>query len=103
LFQGEKLHEELLTDGTVFPSEHPRIMRMKENALRPSVLETCITCLMMACETHERGMIESMVKAIVSEYTPQLPVTAPAQVPEPELESGKARLSLIHKFVPFRI
>jgi hypothetical protein len=78
-------------------------MRMKENALRPSVLETCITCLMMACETHERGMIESMVKAIVSEYTPQLPTTTPAQVPEPELESGKARLSLIHKFVPFRI
>jgi FlaA1/EpsC-like NDP-sugar epimerase len=103
LFPGEKLHEELLTDGTVFPSEHPRIMRMKENALRPSVLETCITCLMMACETHERAMIESMVKAIVSEYTPQLPVAAPAPAPEPELEAGKARLSLIHKFVPFRI
>jgi FlaA1/EpsC-like NDP-sugar epimerase len=105
LFPGEKLHEELLTDGIVFPSEHPRIMRMKENALRPSVLETCITCLMMACETHERGMIESMVKAIVSEYTPQLPATqiAPAQVPEPGVESGKARPSLIHKFVPFRI
>ena len=105
LFPGEKLHEELLTDGTVFPSEHPRIMRMKENALRPSVLETCITCLMMACETHERGMIESMVKAIVNEYTPQLPATAPAQAPapEPEQESRKARLSLIHKFVPFRI
>lgn len=99
LFPGEKLHEELLTDGTVFPSEHPRIMRMKENALRPSVLETCITCLMMACDTHERGMIESMVKAIVSEYTPQLPSTTPAQVPEAE----PARLSLINKFVPFRI
>jgi len=97
LFAGEKLHEELLTDGTVFPSEHPRIMRMKENALRPSVLETCITCLMMACETHERAMIESMVKAIVSEYTPELPVTSPPPVLEP------ARLSLINKFVPFRI
>ncbi|MDB5790966.1 MAG: polysaccharide biosynthesis protein [Massilia sp.] len=101
LFPGEKLHEELLTDGTVFPSEHTRIMRMKENALRPSVLETCITCLMMACETHERGMIESMVKAIVSEYTPQIPSAAPAQVPEPVPEP--ARLSLINKFVPFRI
>ena len=97
LFAGEKLHEELLTDGTVFPSEHPRIMRMKENALRPSVLETCITCLMMACDTHERAMIESMVKAIVTEYTPQLPVQNPVPVAEP------ARLSLINKFVPFRI
>lgn len=98
LFPGEKLHEELLTDGTVFPSEHPRIMRMKESALRPSVLETCITCLMMACETHERGTIESMVKAIVSEYVPSPPppVVQPA-LPEPE------PAGLMRKLVPFRI
>jgi FlaA1/EpsC-like NDP-sugar epimerase len=99
LFPGEKLHEELLTDGQVFPSDHPRIMRMKENALHPSVLETFITCLMMACETHERAMIESMVKAIVNEYSPQLAPTAPAPVPVPEAP----RLGLIRKFVPFRI
>ncbi|MFC0252436.1 polysaccharide biosynthesis protein [Massilia consociata] len=97
LFPGEKLHEELLTDGTVFPSEHPRIMRMKESALRPSVLETCITCLMMACETHERGTIESMVKAIVAEYVPHPPVAAPPLVAE------TPRPSLIKKYVPFRI
>ncbi len=99
LFPGEKLHEELLTDGTVFPSDHPRIMRMKENALHPSVLETFITCLMMACETHERAMIESMVKAIVIEYTPTLAPSAPAPAPVPEAP----RLGLIRKFVPFRI
>jgi FlaA1/EpsC-like NDP-sugar epimerase len=99
LFPGEKLHEELLTDGVVFPSDHPRIMRMKENALHPSVLETFITCLMMACETHERAMIESMVKAIVTEYTPQLVPNAPAPTPVPEAP----RLGLIRKFVPFRI
>lgn len=99
LFPGEKLHEELLTDGVVFPSDHPRIMRMKESALHPSVLETFITCLMMACETHERAMIESMVKAIVNEYTPQLAPAAPAPTPVPEAP----RLGLIRKFVPFRI
>lgn len=98
LFPGEKLHEELLTDGVVFPSEHPRVMRMKESALRPSVLETSITCLMMACETHERAMIESMVKAIVNEYTPQHTTTAP---PAPVLAAPEP--SLIKKFVPFRI
>jgi FlaA1/EpsC-like NDP-sugar epimerase len=82
LFPGEKLYEELLTDGKVFPSEHPRIMRMKESALGSGVLETYITCLMMACDTHDRGMIESMVKAIVSEYTPQLAQISPeAAVP----------------------
>ena len=100
LFPGEKLHEELLTDGTVFPSEHPRIMRMKESALRPSVLETCITCLMMACETHERGTIESMVKAIVAEYVPTAPDLAPPLVAD---VTDTPRPSLIKKFVPFRI
>jgi FlaA1/EpsC-like NDP-sugar epimerase len=129
LFPGEKLHEELLTDGVVFPSEHPRIMRMKEHALRPGVLDTFITCLMMACETHERAMIESMVKAIVTEYNPQpavgtgtapaaapafpsgavpampaaAPVSATAAATEAQLDSEGARLALIKKFVPFRI
>jgi FlaA1/EpsC-like NDP-sugar epimerase len=105
LFAGEKLHEELLIDGVVFPSEHPRIMRMKENCLRPSVLETFITCLMMACETHERPMIESMVKAIVTEYNPQPVQAAPAAapLPDPQPLAQPQRLGLIRKFVPFRI
>jgi len=71
LFPGEKLNEELLTDGKVFPSDHPRILRMKENALHPGILNTYITFLMTACDTYDRAMIESMVKAIVTEYTPQ--------------------------------
>jgi FlaA1/EpsC-like NDP-sugar epimerase len=98
LFPGEKMHEELLTDGKVFPSEHPRIMRMKENALRPGVLETYITCLMMACDTNDRAMIESMVKAIVSEYSPQYQ-SAPTPVPVVEL----ARPHLLKRLTSFRI
>jgi FlaA1/EpsC-like NDP-sugar epimerase len=98
LFPGEKLHEELLTDGKVFPSEHPRIMRMKESALRPGVLETYITCLMMACDTNDRAMIESMVKAIVSEYSPQCH-PAPAPIPVVEL----ARPHLLKRLTSFRI
>ena len=97
LFPGEKLNEELLTDGLVYPSEHQRIMRMKESALHAGVLETYITFLMMACDTNDRGMIESMVKAIVTEYTPQMPapvVSQPAQV------SNKATLT---KIIPYRI
>jgi FlaA1/EpsC-like NDP-sugar epimerase len=96
LFPGEKMHEELLTEGRVYPSEHSRIMRMKENALRPTVLETYITCLMMACDTNDRPMIESMVKAMVTEYTPQLhpPLPAPA---------ARRRLTARQKIVSFRI
>jgi FlaA1/EpsC-like NDP-sugar epimerase len=97
LFPGEKLNEELLTDGLVFPSEHPRIMRMKESALQSGILETYITCLMMACDTNDRGMIEAMVKAIVSEYTPQTLSTA--QLP---LSAAPPRPGL-KKIIPFRI
>lgn len=99
LFAGEKLHEELLTDGEVFPSEHPRIMRMKENALRPAVLETYITCLMMACDTNDRAMIESMVKAIVPEYTPQRAVeTAPALI-----SAALSKQPLLKRLATFKI
>ena len=97
LFPGEKLNEELLTDGMVFPSEHPRIMRMKEHALQAGVLETYITFLMTACDTNDRAMIESMVKAIVSEYTPYSHLPSPAKAPAIE------QRTIPKKIIPFRI
>jgi FlaA1/EpsC-like NDP-sugar epimerase len=99
LFPGEKMHEELLTDGKVFPSNHPRIMRMKESALRPSILETYITCLMMACDTNDRAMIESMLKAIVSEYSPPCQPKPMPVTPVQEL----ARPHLLTRLTSFRI
>jgi FlaA1/EpsC-like NDP-sugar epimerase len=100
LFPGEKLHEELLTDGEVFPSEHPRIMRMKEKALRANILETLTTCLMMACETNDRAVIESMTRAIVPEYSPQH--TFPPPKIESESQSNTVGLGIFKKFIPFR-
>ena len=94
LFPGEKLAEELLTEGKVYPSEHPRIARMKEDALRSGVLDTYITFLMTACDTNDRGMIESMVKAIVTEYTPQRNLPAPAPL---------KRAPTARKFISYRI
>ena len=103
LFPGEKLHEELLTEGKVFPSEHARIMRMKESALHPGVLETYITFLMMACDTNDRGMIESMVKAIVTEYTPHIPAAVALAAPAsaPVIETSRA--ATLRTIVPQRI
>ena len=97
LFPGEKLNEELLTDGLVFPSEHPRIMRMKENALQAGVLDTYITFLMMACDTNDRAMIETMVKAIVGEYNPQASCSALPQI------AVMPRRATLKKIIPFRI
>ncbi len=82
LFPGEKLHEELLIANRAFPSEHPRIMCMKENAFHPDLMDQYIGLLIVACNTNDRWMIESMVKTIVSEYTPQARADAPAEVKE---------------------
>jgi FlaA1/EpsC-like NDP-sugar epimerase len=97
LFPGEKLSEELLTDGLVYPSDHPRIMRMKEHALDAGILDTYITFLMMACDTNDRAMIESMVKAIVTEYTPQPSADAPKKT------AAITARAAINKIIPFRI
>ncbi len=97
LFPGEKLNEELLTEGKVSPSAHPRIMRMKENALHPGILDTYITFLMTACDTNDRGMIESMVKAIVGEYTPQYHLPPAVSLPQ------KPQPLPLKKNIPYRI
>ena len=68
---GEKLYEELLIGDHASPSEHPRIMRTTETAPAPGVLHRQIVHLMAACNTDERTMIESVMKGIVPEYTPE--------------------------------
>jgi len=71
LFPGEKLQEELLTADGAEPSRHPRILRMKEQALPPTVLDQYIELLLITCETNDRWLIEAMLKTIMNEFTPQ--------------------------------
>jgi len=68
---GEKLYEELLIGDRAYPSEHPRIMGTTETAPDPEVLNRQVVHLMAACNTDERAMIESMMKGLVPEYTPE--------------------------------
>ncbi|SEO05924.1 NDP-sugar epimerase, includes UDP-GlcNAc-inverting 4,6-dehydratase FlaA1 and capsular polysaccharide biosynthesis protein EpsC [Duganella sp. CF517] len=71
LFPGEKLQEELLIADGAEPSRHPRILRMKEQALPPAVLDQYIELLLITCGTNDRWLIEAMLKTIMSEFTPQ--------------------------------
>ncbi|HEX8405441.1 MAG TPA: nucleoside-diphosphate sugar epimerase/dehydratase [Duganella sp.] len=71
LFPGEKLQEELLTADGAVPSRHPRIQRMKEQALPPALLNQYIALLLITCDTNDRWLIESMLKTIMHEFTPQ--------------------------------
>jgi hypothetical protein len=61
------------------------------------VLDTYITFLMMACDTNDRAMIESMVKAIVTEYTPHKPA-----IPSP-VGTVEKIAPPVKKIIPFRI
>lgn len=72
---GEKLYEELLIGNHAAPSAHPRIMCTTEHALHPDVLDQRIRHLISICNTNDRSMIESMVRNIVTEYTPQTRLT----------------------------
>ncbi|MET0322977.1 MAG: polysaccharide biosynthesis protein [Duganella sp.] len=71
LYPGEKLQEELLTTDGAAPSRHPRILRMKEQALPAELLDQYLELLLLACDTNDRWLIEAMLKTIMQEFTPQ--------------------------------
>jgi len=71
LYPGEKLQEELLMADGATPSRHPRILRMKEQALPGALLDQYLELLLLACASNDRWLIESMLKTIITEFTPQ--------------------------------
>lgn len=94
LFPGEKLQEELLTADGAVPSRHPRIQRMKEEALPPALLEQYIELLLITCDTNDRWLIEAMLKTIMHEFTPQ--PGAPGAAAEGERDGDAALRAIAH-------
>ena len=76
LCPGEKLQEELLMADSATPSRHPRILRMKEQALPGALLDQYLELLLLACASNDRWLIEAMLKTIIAEFTPQTGVRA---------------------------
>ncbi|MDR7051307.1 FlaA1/EpsC-like NDP-sugar epimerase [Duganella sp. 3397] len=74
LYPGEKLQEELLIADGATPSRHPRILRMKEQALPAALLDQYLELLLVACASNDRCLIEAMLKTIITEFTPQTAV-----------------------------
>ena len=68
LVPGEKLHEELVLDNDLAPSAHPKIFQCRERPPRPDVLAAGIECLMTACTTQQRELIDTMIGSMVGEY-----------------------------------
>lgn len=67
---GEKLYEELLIGENPQPTLHARIMKAHEEFVPWSDLEGKLAALQMALNVNEVGIIRTMMKELVTGYTP---------------------------------
>jgi FlaA1/EpsC-like NDP-sugar epimerase len=70
---GEKLYEELITEGEgIVSTDHEKILVLKGEAHNCEVLNTQIDELLAAADTYDATAIKNKLREIVPEYTPQL-------------------------------
>lgn len=67
---GEKLYEELLTGDNPSPTAHARIMKARESFVPWSVLIEQLNGLELAIKRDDVGMVVSVLKTLVPEYSP---------------------------------
>jgi len=67
---GEKLHEELLIGGNVVGTEHPMIMRAREEKLNWEQVQALLARLEAACESYDIGGLLRIIGDVVSGYSP---------------------------------
>ncbi len=68
---GEKLYEELLIGDNPIATEHPRIMRAKEEFLTWNHLSQSLDALRDALDTGNTPMVLSLLRSLVSGYRPE--------------------------------
>jgi len=70
---GEKLHEELITEGEgVMATEHEKILALRGNSCDPKELNAQIDELLAIARTYDANAIKRKLQEIVPEYTPQM-------------------------------
>lgn len=67
---GEKLYEELLIGDNPMPTQHPRIMKAREEFVDWQVLEPKLSLLLEAIVKNEVDTIRSMLLEFISGYSP---------------------------------
>lgn len=67
---GEKLYEELLIDGNVLTTPHPRIMRAQEKFLPYDVLMESLQAMRDDIEKHDKQAVLAHLRHLVQEYVP---------------------------------
>lgn len=70
---GEKLHEELITEGEgVMATEHEKILALRGNSCDHKELDAQIDELLTIARTYDANAIKRKLQEIVPEYTPQM-------------------------------
>lgn len=67
---GEKLFEELLIGDDPQPTQHPRILKARENFLRWSVLENRLSELSVSMSSGDTAVVRELLQVIVDDYRP---------------------------------
>lgn len=69
---GEKLFEELLIGENPLPTEHPRIIRAREDFMAWPALKVCLQELLTAARNDNVAVMKDLLRAIVPGYTPEV-------------------------------
>ncbi|NOZ09266.1 MAG: polysaccharide biosynthesis protein [FCB group bacterium] len=67
---GEKLYEELLIGNNTAKTDHPRIMKAKEDSIDWVTINKAVTELRHHCNEQDRAAVISTLRKFVKEYTP---------------------------------
>lgn len=74
---GEKLYEELITEGEgIMPTKHEKIMMLRGDGLSLEELENHLQALKTRVKNHDAQGIKEVLKNIIPEYTPDLQAKA---------------------------
>ena len=69
---GEKLYEELITEGEgIVPTSHDKIMVLRGNGYNSDHLNRCVDNLIEVAQNRNASQIQELIKALVPEYQPQ--------------------------------
>ena len=69
---GEKLYEELITEGEgIVPTSHDKIMVLRGNGYDSNRLNHCVDSLIDLAQNRNASQIQELIKELVPEYQPQ--------------------------------
>ena len=85
---GEKLYEELITEGEgIVPTQHEKIMVLKSDAKPYCEIEALLSALASAAKNHNATEIKEVLQKLIPEYTPDHEAVPVIDFRQPETDN----------------